>query len=679
MVSNRENEKFVKGLKNTLTFQTPLQFVKGVGPILYQKFQKKDLHTIEDLLYFFPRKYQSQKVVTSFQNLVQGEYACVVGEVFGQRTQRRKQTFFQMNIRTHQGRFVVVKYFKLPYKDFFKSFEIGQEIKICGIVQIFRGQIEFHHPEVLSPESQERIIPVYSEIENISQKKIRNIIKNVFQTSLSVQEDLPLDLIQNFKLLSLENALKDIHLPQKDEQEKYLNFTSLSQRSLIFREFFKLQLYLNLKKLKLKNNSTQAVQNQGNLVREFQKRIPFEWTKAQKKVFKEIVHDLNKNVNMRRLIQGDVGCGKTSVALQACCYVIESGFQTVFMVPTEILAEQHFKKAQEWMEGLRVELLTSKTKNKAQILEKLKQGDCDLCIGTQALIQDSVQFKNLGLVVIDEQHKFGVHQRARLCEGVHCLVMTATPIPRTLAMVLYADLDVSIIDELPQGRPPVITRKTQSRREVFEFLEKEVLKGRQAYVIYPLVEESEKIDLKNACMQFEKLQKAFPQVKWGLLHGKMTSEEKSDVMKQFKDQKIQVLVTTTVIEVGIDIPQATIMIVEHSERFGLSQLHQLRGRVGRGSLKSYCILIAPKNCQRASIMEEISDGFRIAEEDLKLRGAGEFLGKKQSGAVQFKIADLHRDSEILQQSNQAVKMLIEKDPYLERHSSLKQELESFNF
>ena len=668
--------------------ETPLQFIKGVGPVLYERLKKKGLYTSRDMLFFLPRKYHSRKVIPDIQNLIPGEYACVEGEIFDKKIQRRQKWnssfFYQITLRTFKNNFIGIKYFKQPYRNFLDSFEIGQEVKVCGVVHEFKGQPEFHHPDFMPRQSEEGLWPVYSDIEGVSQKKIRNIIKNIFENSTQkTLSDLPEALRKEFNVLDLWTSLKDIHSPAMSDMESYLKFQAHSQQSFIFLELFKLQLYLGLRKLKLAKNKTHAIQSEGQQTRQFNQNLPFQWTKAQKRVFDEIVQDINQTVSMRRLIQGDVGCGKTSVALQACCYAIESGFQTAFMAPTEILAEQHFEKARQSFSslGFQVDLLTSKVKNKQKVLERIESGECHLCIGTQALIQDHVRFKKLGLVVIDEQHRFGVVQRDRLSDNKHCLVMTATPIPRTLAMALYSDLDISVIDEMPPGRRDVITRKTRKRKEVFLFLEREVLKGRQAYVVYPLIEESEKIDLKNAKLQFEKFKKSFPHIRWGLLHGKMTAFEKSQVMQEFVQNQIQVLVSTTVIEVGVDVPNAALMVVEHSERFGLAQLHQMRGRVGRGGHKSYCFLVigdkaSREAVERASILEKSSDGFFIAEKDLKCRGAGELMGTKQSGLTLFQLADLYRDQDVLKKTKRAVQWIIDRDPYLQKSPALKKEMES---
>lgn len=418
------------------------------------------------------------------------------------------------------------------------------------------------------------------------------------------------------------------------------------------------------------------------LAKKMRDALPFQLTEAQRRSFKEIVQDLTQSHPMHRLVQGDVGSGKTIVALLSACFAFENGFQTAFMVPTEILAEQHFKNAQRLLEplGLRCGLLVGSQKDsvRQEILSQLRSGDIQLLIGTHALIQDPVEFRKLGLVIIDEQHRFGVEQRNKLKkkgESPHFLLMTATPIPRTLSLSVYGDLDISVINERPVGRQAIQTRVVQEsqRKKMFEFIREQLQKGRQAYVVYPLVEESEKVDLKDAVSQFERLQEVYSEFNVGLLHGKMKSEEKDAVMKEFYQNKIQVLVSTTVIEVGVDVPNANVMMIEHAERFGLSQLHQLRGRVGRGEHKSFCLLAmgpasSPEAYERCRIMEETDDGFKISEYDLELRGPGEFLGTRQSGLPEFKMANLVRDVDILQLAKKKAFEILQSDPQLSKSS-----------
>jgi ATP-dependent DNA helicase RecG len=447
---------------------------------------------------------------------------------------------------------------------------------------------------------------------------------------------------------------------------------------VIFDEFFLVELNLAIRKAGIEKEKSTPIKSAGGWAEKLKSSLPFELTGAQLRAYGEIVTDLRKPHPMHRLVQGDVGSGKTLVALMSAAFAAEGGMQTALMVPTEILAEQHLGNAKKYLEplGMKVGLLTGtvKSKERAAVLQDLKDGKIHVLIGTHALIEDDVEFRKLGLVVIDEQHRFGVEQRTKLKRkglSPHFLVMTATPIPRTLAMTVYGDLDVSLIDELPKGRQPIVTRKTyQSKRDlVMGFVRDHVEKGRQAYIVYPLIEESETLDLKNALEEHEKVSEGFPQFKVGLLHGRMKPQEKDDVMNRFRRGEIQILVSTTVIEVGVDVPNANIMVIEHAERFGLSQLHQLRGRVGRGEYKSYCVLVlgyalSEEARARADIMESTNDGFKVAEADLEMRGPGEFLGTRQSGLPGFKMANLVRDVRILQDARAAAFEVIAADPHL---------------
>lgn len=690
----------VKALK----LEVQLQYLKGVGPRLAEVFSKRNIHTIKDLIHFYPRTYRDQRTIHDFSQLVPNTYVTLYGYVARKKIlrPRGRRSIYEMVIKT-KGGWIACKYFRLPYRGYFDGFEIDQKVKVVGKVTYYRNQLEFHHPDVYSFKEEEGqqdvLIPIYTEVEKISQNKIRKIIATAF-SSLKKDEEflhsdsLPPWLREENNLIGKVEALEKIHKPDQTHVEDYLQFRSPAQRRLIFEDFFFLQLYMGMKRAGLKKEKAYGVRPSSVLSEKLKTTLPFSLTRAQERVLKEIAQDIEKDHSMHRLIQGDVGCGKTIVALLACCPVMENGFQCAIMAPTEILAEQHYKNAKSLLEplGIKISLLTGKTraKPKREILEKLASGYTSLCIGTHALIQESVQFKKLGFVIIDEQHRFGVHQRGLLKEkGMHphFLVMTATPIPRSLAMTLYGDLDVSVIDEMPKGRKPVVTKKTYaSRREkVWDFLESEIQKGRQAYVVYPLVEESEKIDLKNAVEEYEKLQKRFPDFKLGLIHGRLSFLEKQEVMSEFLEGKVQILVSTTVIEVGMDVANASLMVVEHAERFGLSQLHQLRGRVGRGEYKSYCVLIlsggfSEEAISRLSIMEKTSDGFKIAEADLEIRGPGEFLGTRQSGLPEFRMASLIRDGLLLQQAKDSALKVIKKDPRLEHpgHQLLKQQVEDFS-
>ena len=642
----QQNSSSVKALKP----EVQLQYLKGVGPRLAEVFAKRNIHTLHDLIHFYPRTYRDQRVIHDFSQLVPNTYVTLFGYVARKKIlrPRGRRSIYEMVIKT-KGGWIACKYFRLPYRGYFDGFEIDQKVKVVGKVTYYRDQLEFHHPDVYpfkeEEDRQDALVPVYTEMEKISQNKIRKMIATAFSSLKKDDEffnsdSLPQWLREENNLIGKIEALEKIHQPDQKRVEDYLQFRAPAQRRLIFEDFFFLQLYMGMKKAGLEKEKTYSVKWSSALSEKLKTSLSFSLTMAQERVLEEIGRDMEKDHPMHRLIQGDVGCGKTIVALLACCPVIENGFQCAIMAPTEILAEQHYKNMQNLLKplGIKVSLLTGKTraKPKREILEKLSSGYTSLCIGTHALIQESVQFKKLGFVIIDEQHRFGVHQRGLLKKkGMHphFLVMTATPIPRSLAMTLYGDLDVSVIDEMPKGRKPVITKKTYSsrREKVWDFLESEIHKGRQAYVVYPLVEESEKIDLKNAVDEYEKLKKRFPDFKLGLIHGRLSFLEKQEVMSEFLEGKVQILVSTTVIEVGVDVANASLMVVEHAERFGLSQLHQLRGRVGRGEYKSYCVLVlsggfSEEALHRLSIMEETGDGFKIAEEDLENKRTGGVFG-----------------------------------------------------
>lgn len=514
-----------------------------------------------------------------------------------------------------------------------------------------------------------RCVPVYRKLNDIRPKQLREVLHRVLAAlpDSAVTETLPVDLRQRQKLIARADALRQIHFPPEDAAlPDYEEARSPSHRRLIFEELFWLALGLMLKRGKrIKESKGATIKIDEAIKRRIASVLPFKLTDAQRKVVKELFRDMRSDAPMNRLLQGDVGSGKTIVALIAMLASMENGYQAALMVPTEILAEQHARNIKRILakSPYRVELLIGsiKSADKRRLHESIAAGETHACIGTHALIQESVSFKNLGLAVIDEQHRFGVMQRAELRErGLNpdVLVMTATPIPRSLAMTVYGDLDVSTIDELPPGRTPIVTKvfadNTRDRKDVKQLLTRELRAGRQVYVVYPLVEESEKLDLRDATRRYEYLRDAvFPKFSVGLLHGRMKPEEKETVMRGFVSGEIQILVSTTVIEVGVDVPNASVMVIEHAERFGLSQLHQLRGRVGRGAEQSYCVLLASdKQTEvaraRLGIMEETNDGFKIAEKDLEIRGPGEIMGTRQAGLPEFRVANIVRDLEILQ-------------------------------
>lgn len=684
-----------------LKFDTNVQFLKGVGPRLSALLSRHGVSTISDLLEFYPRTYEDRRVARNITSLQADETVSLRAHILNVRSfamGASKRKIYEVLLGDGSGK-IACKFFRVPYKGYFERFRPHMQIRVVGKVTNYRGRLEFHHPDLRdiseeeeSQNEKDQLMPIYTEIEGLSTSKIYAMIMAAFKQleDLEVEDKLPGVILQKYKLLSRWQALQKIHRPDVQLAKDYLEQKSEAHRRIIFEEFFWLELYLAAQKTGFKKVFTRSHKNDSPVLSNLIKSLPFELTGAQLRSFAEIKEDLDSEHPMHRLVQGDVGSGKTMIAWLAACYVWAADGQTCMMVPTEILAEQHFKNALKLLEplGMKIAMLTGKTKTAERkvILEDLAAGKTNLIVGTHALIEDWVQFKALSLVIIDEQHRFGVQQRGLLKEkgqNPHFLVMTATPIPRTLAMTVYGDLDVSVIDELPPGRSPIQTRVVyESKKEqVLSFMQEQVLKGRQAYIVYPLVEESEKIDLKNAVDEFEKLGSKFPQIKFGLLHGKMKADEKDAVMVRFRTGEIQVLVSTTVIEVGVDVPNANLMIIEHSERFGLSQLHQLRGRVGRGQHKSFCILVmgyavSEESRERTAVMEKTTDGFKIAEFDLEFRGPGEFLGTKQSGLPGFRLANLVRDVVILQEARQAAFDTLREDPLLQKSSnkSLREEL-----
>lgn len=683
------------GPSMALQFDTDVQFVKGVGPKLGDVLRKRGIKRVQDLLEFYPRTYEDRRAVRQIQSLVPDQLVSIKAKILKIHSMpmgKSKRRIYEVVVGDATGR-ISCKFFRVPFRGYFERFQPFQEVRVIGKVTHYRGATQFHHPDihpiVEAEEDENALIAIYTEIEGLSSSKIARLIKSTLIED--VPEILPKWVLEKYALMGLNQALHEIHDPPVAEGDQFLKFTAPSQRRVIFDEFFLIELHLAGKKAGVEKEISTAIVSQGLWSERLKASLEFELTQAQLRSYAEIVGDLQKPHPMHRLVQGDVGSGKTLVALMAALFVCEGGMQTALMVPTEILAEQHYRNSVARLEplGLRVAFLTSavKGKERAALLEDLREGRIQLLIGTHALIQDDVEFKNLGLVVVDEQHRFGVEQRNKLKgKGLspHFLVMTATPIPRTLAMTVYGDLDVSVIDELPKGRQAIVTRKTfQSKHDlVMGFVREQIEKGRQAYIVYPLIEESETMDLKNAIEEHEKVCLEFSTYKVGLLHGRMKSSEKEEIMNRFRSGEIHILVSTTVIEVGVDVPNANIMVIEHAERFGLSQLHQLRGRVGRGAYKSFCILVlgyalSEEARQRAEIMESTVDGFKIAEADLEMRGPGEFLGTRQSGLPGFKMANLVRDVRVLQEAREAAFELIARDPDLKKleHAGLRAKLD----
>lgn len=681
----------------SLDIDTDVQYLKGVGPKLGDLFHRKGIRTLRDLFEFYPRAYEDQRAARSISSLKEDDIVSIkaqIASVHAINMGRSTRKMYEVVLKDATGQ-IRCKYFRVPYRGYFERFTVGKEVRVVGKVTNYRGRIEFHHPDIkdIEPEDevQDQLIPLYTEIEGLASSKIQKMIRLALaQLKSWPDESLPAWMLTQYQLISRQKAMRMIHEPPPDQAQEFIEQKSEAHKRLIFEEFFWLELYLAAKKAGFKKEKAPQLKGTGKIVAALLAALPFDLTGAQKRVFSEVEKDLAGPHPMHRLVQGDVGSGKTLVSFLAAAVTVESAHQACLMAPTEILAEQHYRNAVQLLEplGLRVGILTGKSKasERKKTAEALANFEIDFLIGTHALLEDWVQFQNLGLVIIDEQHRFGVEQRGVLKakgHSPHFLIMTATPIPRTLAMTVYGDLDVSIVDELPPGRSPIQTRVTyeSKRPQVFQFMLDQLQKGRQAYIVYPLVEESEKMDLKDALTQFENLQKQFPQIKFGLLHGKMKSSEKDDVMTQFRQQEVQVLVSTTVIEVGVDVPNANLMIIEHAERFGLSQLHQLRGRVGRGSHKSFCVLVlghavSDEARERTQMMEKTSDGFKIAEFDLEMRGPGEFMGTRQSGLAGFKLANLVRDLSLLQLAREAAFTVLSRDPQILKaeHKNLRSEL-----
>ena len=680
--------------------QTPIQYVRGVGPKLAKLLEKKEIRTVEDGLYFLPRAYEDRRHLKKISELRAGKKETGFGEIMLSGMaffQGRKKKVFEVLVGDGTG-MITLKWFHGNERYLNERFKKGRRLIFSGEVRWFNYQKEIHHPDVEIVEGDieedylnfKRIVPIYSETEGLYQRTLRRLLKSIVDGySDELISPIPAEIVERQDLIGFSEAFRRVHFPPDGESIEKLNSQrSDGHRRIIFDEFFFLELGLALKKRGVALETGISFSTQGALSKKLLNQLSFQLTRAQEKALAEILEDMERPHPMNRLIQGDVGSGKTIVALLSSLRVVECGYQAAIMAPTEVLAEQHYLTIHRWVEpmGIRVALLTSNIKGseREEIYGRIRSGEVQIVIGTHAVIQEQVEFHRLGLAIVDEQHKFGVVQRGLLKkkgENPDVLVMTATPIPRTLAMTLYGDLDISLIDEMPPGRMPVETKvfSESARNRVYRIVEEEVKKGRQVFVVYPLVEESEKLDLRDATRMAEHLQKdVFPAFRIGLLHGRMRSDEKEAIMMEFKERKIEILVATTVIEVGIDIPNASVMVVEHAERFGLSQLHQLRGRIGRGQYPSKCILLAQyRSSEEAKVrlraMEQTNDGFKISEQDLELRGPGEFFGIRQSGLPDFRVAHILRDTPILIEARKEAFRLIQEDPDLEKpsHSALK--------
>jgi ATP-dependent DNA helicase RecG len=671
---------------------SPLQYLKGVGPKMALLLEKKGLKTVEDLLYFVPRRYEDRRVIKTISSAELGKKETVIGKVMSaQAKSYGRRMIFEVPISDDHDIFTA-KWFKGNQRYLRTVFTKGKRVIMTGEVTGYFSRKEMLHPdfEIIDDDDDPtdmlhygRIVPIYSETEGLHQKSIRRIMLQAIERyAVHLHSPLPLNLYSKNRLSTLEDSIRSIHFPGLNEDIENFNFfRSRAHRSLVYDELFFFELGIALKKKNHLLGRGISFSIGGMLLDKFYRILPFPLTESQKKAVWEIHNDMGKPFQMNRLLQGDVGCGKTIVAMSAMVAACENGYQTAIMAPTEILSEQHHTRIREWADklGLRVAVLTGSKRQseKRAILDHISSGDVHIVIGTHALIQEGVAFNKLGLVVIDEQHRFGVIQRAAIREkGVNpdVLVMTATPIPRTLAMTVYGDLDTSVIDEMPPGRKAIKTKifYEKHRNTAYEIVRKELAKGNQAFIVYPLVEESEMLDLKDATRMAKILQEEiFPGHRVGLIHGRMKAKDKDEIMSAFSRKEIGILVSTTVIEVGIDIPQASLMIIEHAERFGLSQLHQLRGRIGRGDIPAHCILMSSDkgssdSRKRLRIMESTNDGFMIAEEDLAIRGPGEFMGTRQSGLPDFRVAHIVRDMKILAEARADALALVENDPYLDK-------------
>ncbi|NPC47445.1 ATP-dependent DNA helicase RecG [Corallococcus sp. AB032C] len=700
--ASRSEAKLLSIAPRTGPLSAPLKTLgKRLGPRLVAVLDKKGLRRTGDILFLLPRCYEDRRKLRTIAELIPGERGVTVGTV---KTAdfvpgRGGKRMFRAVVGDRSGSIAATYFNAGPWLK--SRFSVGKQLVLSGEVRASMNGREMAHPELEPAEDLEnttsvhfhRIVPVYPGFERGEQRSFRELTSRISeQHAHHLEEPLPADLRRRYHLMGLPDALRFIHFPPDDADLEALDaHQSPAHRRLAFDELFFLQLGMALKRQGIKAEEGIAFDVTPARLDKARAALPFELTGAQARVVGDLARDMARPEPMNRLVQGDVGSGKTAVALVAGMVALQDGYQVAVMAPTEILAEQHERTFRRILEplGYRVGLISAAgtAKHKREVRESVAKGDIHLAVGTHALLEGGVSFQKLGLVVIDEQHRFGVLQRHTLMsKGLtpDVLVMTATPIPRTLAMTLYGDLDVSIIDQLPPGRTPITTRvfNNEQRARVHEAVGSELAKGHQAYVVYPLVEESEKLDLEDATQGATKLQGVFPNASVGLLHGRMKPEEKDAVMEAFRDKRIQLLVCTTVVEVGVDVPNASVMVVEAAERFGLSQLHQLRGRVGRGAAASYCFLVAGaarswESTERLGVMERSSDGFVIAEKDLEIRGPGEFLGTRQSGLPELAVANLVRDGDLLSLAQAEARRIMDADPQLQKpdHQGLVKALE----
>lgn len=672
--------------------KTPIRYLKGIGPKRAKLFQGLGIESVEDLLYYFPYRYEDRTNFLPISKLNEGSLCTVKVRVFAckERTSWRRRGFsiIEATVGDATGKITCV-WFNQPFlKNYFK---IGQELILYGKVERYAGRLQFSSPEFElvdsdagDPLSRGRIVPIYSLPKGMTQRALRLTVKHALDTYLpKINDFLSFDIRSRSRQINLARALANIHFPESTQEQRR------SYERLSFEEFFLFQLPLVLRRANKKDSPGIAHKIEAGAEDIFIRSLPFELTASQKKVIAEIKTDMSLPLPMQRLLQGDVGSGKTVVATLAVMIAAAGGYQAALMVPTEILARQHYEKISSQLiarspqvKEIKIGLLTSSLnkKEKDKIFRGIEDGKINLVIGTHALLGEKIKFKNLGLVVIDEQHKFGVGQRALLPQkgaNPDVLIMTATPIPRTLAITLYGDLDISVISELPAGRKSVktICFNTGNCAEAYELAKEQLRLGFQAYIIYPVIEESYALDIAGAKKRYGELSKGdFKDFRVGLIHGRLRQSQQDELMRKFRDKELDLLVATTVLEVGIDIPNATCMIIEHAERFGLAGLHQLRGRVGRGRADSLCLLVADTQTeeakQRLKAMVDFSDGFKIAEEDLKIRGPGEFFGRRQHGLTELKIGNPLSQMQLLKKAREEAFRVVENDRYLRQEQNL---------
>ena len=707
----------------TTSLNTPIEKLFNVGPAYLGKLRKVGIRTAGDMLFYFPFRYDDFSEMKKISEVELGEKVSVIGKIIdiqNIRTWKRKMNITEALIEDDSGAIKAV-WFNQPF--LIRNLKVGANVSLSGKITYAQEGLQLSNPayELLGKGQvlhTARLVPVYHETEGLSSKWLRAHIKPLLKLANEVEEYLPYEIIKNQKLFGLTEAIRQIHFPANEDKAE------IAKRRLAFDELFLIQLYMLLQKKKWKKNNAVIIKFDKKLekeIKDFIDSLPFKLTNAQKISSWKIIKNFEKGMPMNRLLEGDVGSGKTLVALIAALVVIRSGYQVALMAPTEILARQHFGEAVKRFEHLnegdmstcrlrldvniKIALLTGseskicenkKTEeiNKKKLLEKIKNGEIDFIIGTHSLIQDRVVFENLAFSIVDEQHRFGIDQRAKIQNEVlsikdglktvpHLLSMTATPIPRTLALAVYGDLDLSLLDEMPKGRQKIITKLVApANRELsYKFIYDQIKKGRQVFVICPLIEESDILEVKSATQEYEKLKnEIYPDLKVGLLHGKMKPKEKEEVMREFSDSKINILVSTSVIEVGIDIPNAAVMVIEGADRFGLAQLHQFRGRVGRGKYQSFCFLFTDSSsattAKRLKALITSSNGFELAEQDLKIRGPGELVGVRQSGLPDLAMASL-TDFELIKNARAEAEALIEEDDKLLKYPKLVEKLKKF--